>query len=192
MKNNLFHSIYNHPALRKEDLREIIAAHEKIDFPKGEVFLESGKMANAYYLIESGLLRAFVHDFNGNEITTAFHCPGEISIEVSSLFQRIPTEENIVALTDGTAWKIEFDIFEALFHKIEGFREWGRAWMAQQLFVSKKRSIDMLTRSAADRYLSLLSDHPEIIKDAPLKHIASWLGVTDTSLSRIRKEILTA
>lgn len=192
MKNNLFHSIYNHPALRKEDLREIIAAHEKIDFPKGEVFLESGKMANAYYLIESGLLRAFVHDFNGNEITTAFHCPGEISIEVSSLFQRIPTEENIVALTDGTAWKIEFAVFESLFHKIEGFREWGRAWMAQQLFVSKKRSIDMLTRSAADRYLSLLSDHPEIIKDAPLKHIASWLGVTDTSLSRIRKEILTA
>lgn len=192
MKDDLFQKIYNHPALGKEDLKEIIGAHEKIDFPKGEVFLESGKMANAYYLIETGLLRAFVHDFNGNEITTAFHCPGEISIEVSSLFQRIPTQENIVSLTNGTGWKIEFDIFEALFQKIEGFREWGRAWMANQLFISKQRSIDMLTRSAADRYLTLLNDHPEIIKYAPLKHIASWLGVADTSLSRIRKEILSA
>lgn len=191
MKSDLFQSIYKHPALRKEDLKEIISAHQKIDFVKGEVFLESSKMANAYYLVETGLIRAFVHDFNGNEITTAFHCPGEISIEVSSLFQRVPTQENIVALTDGTAWKIEFETFEALFQRIEGFRDWGRAWMAHQLFISKRRSIDMLTRSAADRYLTLLSDHPEIIKNAPLKHVASWLGVTDTSLSRIRKEILS-
>lgn len=192
MNDDLFQTIYKHPGLRRDDLNRIIAAHDKINFTKGEVFLESGQMANAYYLVESGLVRAFVHDFNGNEITTAFHSPGEISIEVSSLFQRIPTRENIVALCDGVAWKIEFDTFEALFDDIDGFREWGRAWMANQLFISKQRSIDMLTRSASDRYLSLLCDYPEIIRKAPLKHIASWLGITDTSLSRIRKEILSA
>lgn len=190
MNTDFFQFIYNHPLIKKADLREIKNAHQQINFSKGFNFLENGKMANEYYLIEDGLLRSYVHDFNGNEITTDFHGKKEISIEVSSLFQRIPTKENITALTNGKAWKIEFETFQELFHKIEGFREWGRAWMSKQLFILKQRSIEMLTKSATERYLKLLIEKPEIIKQAPLKHIASYLGKTDSSLSRIRKEIL--
>jgi CRP/FNR family transcriptional regulator, anaerobic regulatory protein len=189
MNINFFQSIYSHPQIKKGDLSEIIGAHQKINFSKGLFFLESGKMANEYYLIETGLLRAYVYDFNGKEITTDFHSINEISIEVTSLFQRIPAKENIVALTNGIVWKIEFEKFQELFHKIEGFREWGRAWMAAQLFISKQRSIEMLTKSATERYRSLIKDKPEIVQHAPIKHIASYLGITDTSLSRIRKEI---
>lgn len=190
MNIDFFQSIYNHPLIDKNNLNEIMDAHEKIDFSKGSYFLESGKMANEYYLIEKGLLRAYVHDFNGNEITTDFTCKNEISIEVSSLFQRIPSKENIIALTNGTAWKIEFEIFQELFHKIEGFREWGRAWMSEQLFISKQRKIEMLTKNATERYRMLINEKAEIVQHAPIKHIASYLGITDTSLSRIRKEIL--
>jgi len=189
MKEDLFHSIYNHPSIKKEELINIKDAHQRIDFEKGSLFLESGKMANEYYLIEKGLLRAYVHDFSGSEITTDFYTIGEISIEVSSLFQRIPTNENIIALTNGSAWKIEFETFQELYNKMECFREWGRAWMSEQLFISKQRSIEMLNKSATERYLILLNDKPQIIKQAPLKHIASYLGITDTSLSRIRKGI---
>lgn len=192
MNSDFFQNIYNHPLIKKEDLKEIISAHQEIHFSKGYSFLESGKMSNEYYLMEKGLLRVYVHDYNGNEITTDFHGTQEISIEVSSLFQRLPTNENIVAVTKGKAWKIEFEIFQELFHKIEGFREWGRAWMARQLFISKQRSIDMLTKSATERYLLLLKEKPEIIQQVPIKYIASYLGITDTSLSRIRKEILRA
>lgn len=189
MNENLFQLIYNYPSIKKDDLNKIVDAHQRIEFSKGSLFLESGKMSNEYYLIENGLLRAYVQDFSGNDITTDFYGIGDLAIEVSSLFQRIPTEENITALTNGNAWKIEFETFQDLFHKIEGFREWGRAWMSQQLFISKQRSIEMLTKSAKDRYLKLVDDKPQIIKQAPLKHIASYLGITDTSLSRIRKEI---
>ena len=190
MNINFFKSIYDNPLIDKNNLNEIISAHKKIDFTKGSFFLESGKIANEYYLIENGLLRAYVVDFNGNEITTDFNSRNEISIEVSSLFQRIPSKENIVALTNGTAWKIEFETFQELFHKIEGFREWGRAWMSGQLFISKQRRIEMLTKNATERYKMLINDKPEIVQHAPIKHIASYLGIKDTSLSRIRKEIL--
>ncbi len=190
MNIEFFQSIYDHPSILRNDLIEIMGAHQKVDFLKGSSFLERGQMANEYYLIESGLLRAYVHDFNGNEITTDFHSSNEISIEVSSLFQRKPTKENIIALTNGIAWKIEFDKFQNLFHKIEGFREWGRAWMSGQLFISKQRKIEMLTRNATERYKTLVIDKPAIVQHAPIKHIASYLGITDTSLSRIRKEIL--
>lgn len=190
MNIDFFQSIYDHSLIKKDELSEIISAHEKINFAKGSFILGSGKMADEYYLIESGLLRAYVHDFNGNEITTEFYCTDEISIEVSSLFQRIPTKENIIALTNGIAWKIEFDKFQELFHRIESFREWGRAWMSGQLFISKQRKIEMLTKNATERYKALIMQKPEIVKHAPIKHIASYLGITDTSLSRIRKEIL--
>lgn len=191
MEKRLFEKVYNYPALRSEELKDIINAHTKVDFFKKDCFLEIGKTANEYYLIEKGLFGSFVTDYNGNEITTGFYSPGEILIEVSSLFQRLPSEENLIALTNGSAWKIEYETFEQLFQKMEGLREWGRAWMAEQLFVSKQRSIDMLTKSATDRYLALMNERPQIIKHASLKHIASWLGITDTSLSRVRKNILS-
>jgi CRP-like cAMP-binding protein len=190
MNIDFFQSIYNNPHINTDEFKLIMGAHEKIKFNRGLLFLETGKVANDYYLIESGLLRAYVHDFNGNEITTDFFSTTDISIEVSSLFQRIPSKESIIALTDGIAWKIEFEKFQKLFHSIESFREWGRAWMSSQLFVSKQRQIEMITKNATERYKSLILDKPEVVQQAPIKYIASYLGIKDTSLSRIRKEIV--
>ncbi|TXD84386.1 Crp/Fnr family transcriptional regulator [Subsaximicrobium wynnwilliamsii] len=191
MANPIFKAVYSHPELKTADLEAIQAAHEPFGFSKGEVFLKAGQTANNYFLIETGLLRSFAHDFDGNEITTGFTGANEIMIEVASLFQRKPSVENFIALTDGVAWKIEFEDFQKLYHDIPAFNEWGRAWMSHQLFVAKQRNIDMLTKSATVRYVNLLKDKPQIVLEAPLKHIATYLGVTNTSLSRIRKEIAT-
>ena len=187
----LFQLVYNHPELHKHHLLKIKKAHSKIKFNKGYLFLEQGEIASSYYLIEKGLVRSYVYNYNGMEITTGFYGSNSIVIEVSSLFQRIPTNENFKALTSGVAWKIEFPVFQELYHQIESFNEWGRAWMSNQLFESRKRNIDMVVKSAADRYLMLLKEKPEVIQQAPLKHIASYLGITDSSLSRVRKEFLS-
>ncbi len=189
MTINFFEKIYNHPSIKTDDYTKILNAHTKIKFSKNDILLKEGKISNEYYLIEKGLFRSFVNDFSGNEITTAFFGSNEILIEVASLFLRITSRENLQALTDGVAWKIEFDTFQELFNNISGFTEWGRTWMSNQLFISKQRSINMLTQSATERYLNLIREQPQIIKQVPLKYIASYLGVTDTSLSRIRKEI---
>jgi len=90
-------------------------------------FRKIGEISNAYYLIQTGLVRAWLYNYNGAEITTEFYGDGDLLIEVSSLFQRIPSKENIVALTSGTAMKIDFDKFQELYHKIPAFNEWGRA-----------------------------------------------------------------
>lgn len=190
MDISTLHKTYQHPDLRRDDLKLIFNAHDRIEFKKGDLFLEKGKMPNDYYIIESGLVRAFTHDYKGDEITTDFVGENEILIEVSSLFRRIPAQENLQALTDGIAWRIDFNSFQDIYHKSPGFSEWGRAWMSHQLFSLKQRHIDMVSVSASDRYLKLLKEKPQIIRQASLKYIASFLGVTDTSLSRIRKEIL--
>jgi CRP-like cAMP-binding protein len=189
MSISLFETIYNHPSINKDDFKRIMAAHTKVDFAKNEFVLETGHVSNAYYLIEKGLFRSFVFDYNGNEITTDFFGTNQILIEVASLFLRTSSKENIQASIDGEVWKIDFTVFQELFGSIHGFTEWGRTWMSNQLFISKQRSINMLTQSATERYLNLITEQPEILKHVPLKHIATFLGITDTSLSRIRKEI---
>ncbi len=189
MQSKTLVQIYQHPLMKQEDLLLICDAHRRIEFEKGDFFLEKGKMANEYYILESGLVRAFTQNYKGDEITTDFIVENGIVIEVSSLFTRIPAQESLQALTKGVAWKIDFNVFQDLYHKSAGFSEWGRAWMSHQLFSLKQRHIDMISKSASDRYLSLINEKPEIIQQASLKHIASFLGVTDTSLSRIRKEV---
>lgn len=186
---NTLQKIYTHPLLSPEDVNVIAGAHKKINIPKDTFLLKEGQTANEYYCLESGLTRSFVIDFNGNDITTNFFGNNEVVIEVNSLFQRIPSKENIQAVTDCVCWKIVFDDFQQLFHSIVGLTEWGRAWMSQELFHFKQRSVSMITDTATDRYLALQHKRPQILQDAPLKHIASYLGITDTSLSRIRKEV---
>jgi hypothetical protein len=75
-----------------------------------------------------------------------------------------------------------------LFH-IENFREVGRTKLIQDFFKLKSHSLSLITTEAKDRYLNLMKNQPEIIQNIPSKYIATYLGITDTSLSRIRKEI---
>ncbi|KEO72220.1 Crp/Fnr family transcriptional regulator [Anditalea andensis] len=189
MEDSFFEKMYNNPAIKKESYKAIAGSHTKTEFLKNEAILDAGKISNEYYLIEKGLFRSYIVDYKGNEITTNFYGTNDILIEVASLFLRIPSKESIQALTDCVVWKIDFDNFQNLYSNIGGFTEWGRTWMTNQLFEAKNRAVNMHTQSASQRYLSLIKEKPQIIKEVPLKYIASYLGITDTSLSRIRKEM---
>ncbi|WP_407481671.1 Crp/Fnr family transcriptional regulator [Elizabethkingia meningoseptica] len=189
--NPIYKAIYQHFLLSDEDMEQIAALHQKVEIEKGKIFLHEGETANEYYLLESGLVRAFVYDYDNNEITTEFFADNEIVIVPASLFQRNPSQENLQAVTDCLLWKIEFDDFQHIYHNVPGFSEWGRLWFSYQLFTMKQRSLDMITLSATKRYLNLMEQKPGVIRFAPLKQIASYLGVTDTSLSRIRKELVS-
>lgn len=180
-------NIYQHPNLGIEDIRRLALVHKKVTFKKGDFILRKGEILNEYYILEQGLFRSFVHDYQGNDTTIDFFIENDIVIEVSSLFQRIPSQENIEALSDSVAYKIDFSDFQKLFHGLEGFSEWGRAWMSSSLFYFKNRSTLMRVESAKERYERLLKEKPTVGKTAPLKHIASYLGITDSTLSRIRK-----
>ena len=86
------------------------------------------------------------------------------------------------------AWRIDYVNFMKLFH-IEAFRGVGRTSLIKTYFELKSHSVSVIADQAKDRYLNLLEAKPEIAMHVPLKQIATYLGVTDTSLSRIRKHI---
>ncbi len=155
---------------------------------KGETFLTEGKISNEYLFLESGYMRAFLYDTEGNDVTVAFYSPGNVVFEVASFFQRTPAQENFVALSDCEGWVISFEELNFLFHNMPFFREFGRAILVKGFVSLKIRMLSMINQTAEERYRRLLESNPSIFQYAPLKTIASYLGVTDSSLSRIRKE----
>ena len=174
----------------KEDLDTIISKFEQVQFSKNDYLLKEGKTENFYWFIESGFVRSFVVDTEGNDITTNFYAVGDIAIDWTSFFLRNPTRENIQALTDCVCWQLDFETFQSLFHSIQSIREQGRTTLVNSYFSLKRQNVSMIADQAKDRYIRLMKEKPHIIQNISLKHIATYLGITDTSLSRIRKEIL--
>lgn len=118
-----------------------------------------------------------------------FYAPGQVVFEVSSLFERTKSLENIQALSDCEGWFITYKQLNTLFHSLPEFREFGRSMLVKGFSALKVRMLSTITETAESRYEQLLKTNPEIFQQASLKVIASYLGITDTSLSRIRKEI---
>lgn len=183
-----FQSIY--PS--SEAIATEIAAHfTPVQIKKGAYFLQEGTRSQDYLFLEQGIMRSFLFDTEGTEVTTNFYTSGNVVFEAASFFQRVPSQENIVAMTDCTGWKLSFEELNTLFHALPAFRETGRAILVKTLVSLKLRTLSMINQTAEQRYASLLSSQPEIFQHVPLKYIASYLGITDTSLSRIRKELAT-
>jgi len=131
-------------------------------------------------------MRAFTFDPEGNEVTTAFYTANQVVFEVSSFFNRTTSKENIQALTDCKGWMINYDQLNMLFHSIPEFREFGRFVLVKGITTLKQRMLTMINETAEERYDELIKTNPAIFQYAPLKNIASYLGITDSSLSRIR------
>ncbi len=189
MNETILHKIFSRDNFTTTELEKIIPSFKKVEFSKKEYLLNAGKTATYYYFVESGYIRSFAVDVDGNDVTTGFYGRTDIVIDWPSFFLRTPTKEYTQALTDCVCWQLGFSKFQQLFHSIENFREAGRTRLVSSYFELKRKSIAMITEPAKDRYLGLMREKPGLVHNVSLKHIATYLGITDTSLSRIRKEI---
>ena len=188
--NSMLNNEFKDWFVSSEELELILSGYQKTTINKGDFIVKPGTIVNHYYLVDSGFLRAYVIDIKGNEVTINFYSNTSLILEETSFFLKTPAKEYIQALEDCVLWCKDFNTFQEHFNFSEKYREWGRAHLAKNFFALKQRSLSMITETATDRYKNLLENNPETLKKASLKHIASFLGITDTSLSRIRKRII--
>ena len=167
---------------------EIVKIFSPKEIMKNEFLSKEGRIYNEYFFLENGFIRSFAYDTEGNDVTTNFYSSGQVVFEVSSFFNRTISRENFQALIDCQGWFITYEQLNHLFHSMHEFRDFGRSILVKGFSSLKIRMISMITETAEQRYDTLLKTNPEIFQHAALKHIASYLGITDTSLSRIRKE----
>jgi CRP-like cAMP-binding protein len=174
-----------------EKITEIAQQFQPIEIKKNDYFLRQGRQGDKYLFLEKGMIRAFTNDQDGNETTTEFYSANQVVFEVASFFQKQPSPENLQALEDCVGEFITFDRVQYLFHSLPEFREFGRMLLVKGFITFKQRTLSLISETAEQRYRRLLNTRPDIFQKVPLKFIASYLGVTDSSLSRIRKELST-
>ncbi len=174
-------------SVSNEALEIITTMFDEVDFEKNEFLLKQGKVSDYYYLAE-GFVRAYTYDTNGIETTTYFYSKDHVIFEAASFFLHVPSTEYIQAITPCKVFVITFEKLNRLFHHVPEFREFARAMLVREFVAYKQRTLSMINKSAEERYANLMATNNEIFQYAQLKHIASYLGMTDTSLSRIRKE----
>ena len=167
---------------------EIASLFSPKELKRNDFLFKEGRVCNEYFFLDNGFIRAFAFDTSGNDVTTNFHSANQVVFEVSSFFNRTISRENYQAIVDCDGWYITYDQLNHLFHSMHEFRDFGRSILVKGFSSLKTRMLSMITETAEQRYDTLLKTNPEIFQHAALKHIASYLGITDTSLSRIRKE----
>jgi len=180
--------LYGSTLVAMPTAEEIANVFTPKEIMKNDFFLKEGKVSDEYLFLDNGFMRAFAHDTEGNDITTGFYTGGQVVFEVSSFFNRGISKENIQASEDCTGWYITYEQLNNLFHSLPEFRDFGRSVLVKGFAALKIRMLSMITETAEQRYDALIKKDPGIFRHAALKHIASYLGVTDTSLSRIRRE----
>ncbi|HMI60828.1 MAG TPA: Crp/Fnr family transcriptional regulator [Puia sp.] len=170
-----------------EALEKIAEHFEERTFAKND-FLLKGGMNSGYFYLADGFMRAFTYDPHGVEVTTYFYPKDRAVFEIASFFLHTPSTEYIQAITPCKGYLASFDSINRLFHTVPEFREFARMMLVREFVAFKQRTLALINKSAEERYSELLDNNREIFQYAQLKHIASYLGITDTSLSRIRNE----
>lgn len=170
---------------------QLIAGYLKDDqLAKGDIFLREGQISRLSYFLAEGFIRCFTVDTAGNEITTRIFSAPDFINDYQSFFKQEPTLENYEALSDCQVKTLDLAAAQYCFHNLPEFREWGRMMLTMNYVTLHEHFLSMHKETAEQRYLKLLEQKPEIIQAVPLKIIASYLGMTDTSLSRIRRQVL--
>ena len=159
-------------------------------FVKKDTLLESGGTIHKYHnFIVSGYMRNFHHDEEGKEVTTDINDGSRFFTSYYSFIQQKPSNENLHCITDCKLLRINRADNETITRNGTSSQKYVETILQHYLESSKQRIIDLNTKTAKERYLKLLKNHPKIVKNIPINYIASYLGINPGSLSRIRQEI---
>lgn len=161
---------------------------ELFDVPKNKVLLQEGQRDDYMYVVVKGLLRMY-YIKDDNEICSRFAEEHQMCVSVQSFFERKPGYEFIQAIESSTIARIHFDNLEKLYNEHIEFNYISRVITQQYFIKSELRLFLMRKQSAEERYVYFCENFPGLLQRVPLKYIATYLGLTLETLSRIRNKI---
>ena len=168
---------------------ELIADYQKIlvplSLPKNHLLHIENDVCRHSYIIKNGAARIY-HFKDGKDITSYFAFEGEAITAIDSLLQQERSKYNIELLEDSSIFSVSYEEIEKFYQKSIIHERFGRLYL-QQVYVDLVQRIeDIQFHTAQERYDNLLIKQPHILQRVALKHIASYLGITQETLSRIR------
>lgn len=181
------HNIY---PISEKSLSMLAGIVTLVEYPKGHLLIESGKIERNSYFIKQGLVRAYKY-YEGNEVTFWFGKEGAPVLAMMSYVENKPAYENIELLENSILYKLNNADLNRLYSENVEIANWGRKLAEKELIMTEERFISRQFKTASERYNELITQQPDLLQRVQLGYIASYLGITQVTLSRIRAERTT-
>lgn len=178
----------SHFGITEEIENEMYAKIEEVHFAKNDVILKEGSYCKSLYFIEEGLVRGFLVK-RGREITNWFAPENTLATSVYSFISENPSFESIVAIEDCIVHRIFRKDLYALYERFPVLNDMGRKLIELYYLELEERVIAFQFQSSKQRYVSFLQNEGHLLQRVSLGHLASYLGMTQETLSRIRNQI---
>lgn len=178
------------PYLKESDIIALFSIIEFKQFAPGEVIVREGEYNYNLMIVTQGLLRNYVLDNDQDEITVLFTKEGQITTNYASVLFNQPSTEFVVAMESTVVGLCDHKLLEELSENNINLMKLQRDGFRENLMNEIKKNQSHTTLSAEERYLDFVKNNSDLFQRVPLKHIATYLGVTDISLSRMRKRII--
>lgn len=184
--NQYFHSLFD---IKEEVVEKITETFNPFELRANEVVLHKDEVSTRTFFLEKGYVRSFILNEDNEEITTNIYVAPCFVNDFLSFFRQQPAKETYQTMTACSFWETSLENVQHNFHNIPEFREFSRLLFVLNYYSIHDRLIEMASQKASTRYSNLMKKHPDIFQHVPLKVIASYLGIKDSSLSRIRRDI---
>ncbi|MEH6535655.1 MAG: Crp/Fnr family transcriptional regulator [Psychroserpens sp.] len=169
-------------------LIESIITFQKLE--KDEILLRNGQIARNIHFVCEGALRAYVTDYDGNIYTKNIFLETDFAGSTVSYLLGTPSNFTLEALENTTLISLDYKKYRHFIDNNIDLKNFYIAYLENNWVIEKEqREVSLVMENATERYLKLLSKHPNIDQRIQQLHLASHLGITPTQLSRIRKEL---
>lgn len=177
-------------SLTEEEQQTIKTFFSPKKLRKKQYLLQEGDVCKYMAFVEKGLLRSYNVDEKGYDHMIQFAWEGWWISDTYSFLSREPGAYNIDAIEDAELLLITLPHFEEMMLKVPKMERYFRILFQKNIISKERRLLSSITYSAEEKYLRLSETNPELIRRIPQNLIASYLGITPETLSRIRKNLL--
>jgi CRP-like cAMP-binding protein len=174
--------------LTTESKRAFAAITKTRQLPKGFTLLHAGAVSNHMFFIQQGLTRTFYLK-DGKDVTDWISFENTFAVSVISFITRTPDRRGIELLEDSTIVEIPYYELEQLYPKHRDIETLGRLWSNFGIVQLQNRFDDLHFATATERYKKFIDRNPFALQRVPLGIVASFLGITQETLSRIRAQM---
>lgn len=161
---------------------------QKEVFPKHHIILNQGSICRRLYFVEKGLLRGFYY-LKKKEVTSWFAGENDFVTSMAAFINQKPSNENIETLETCTLYSISYEELQSFYVQFPEFNLIGRLIIEKYYTELEERTLSLQYQSAQERYQQLMHQFPHLLQRTTLGHIASFLGISQETLSRIRAKV---
>ena len=176
-----------HP-LPDSSVEKIEAITTEMTVGKNTVVISAGRVCHDILFVAEGIVRAYSYA-DGRDITFWIGAEGSVALSMQGYIHDRPGYENIVTLENCRLYHTTVERLRALYANDIDIANWGRRFAEKELLRTESYLIPQLFTTGRERYEALLRDQPELLRRIPLENLATYLGLTPVSLSRIRASV---